>query len=141
MRISHGRSDDACSRHGAGTTRRRRRDRIARLGERTGARALVASTRTNADGRTDAPLIAAADARAGVFELSFHVGDYFRGSRRERSPSRRFSTSCPIRFADRRSGRALSRAAGRDAVELFDLSRELKARPAAGIFQARLQLP
>jgi 5-hydroxyisourate hydrolase len=45
-----------------------------------GARTLVASVRTNADGRTDAPLIAAAQARAGVFELSFHVGAYFRAA-------------------------------------------------------------
>jgi 5-hydroxyisourate hydrolase len=45
-----------------------------------GGRALVASVRTNADGRTDAPLIAAAQARAGAFELSFHVGAYFRAA-------------------------------------------------------------
>ncbi len=44
-----------------------------------GARTLIAATRTNADGRTDAPLIAASDARVGRFELAFHVGDYFRG--------------------------------------------------------------
>ena len=45
-----------------------------------GARTLVAKTRTNADGRTDAPLIAPTDARVGTFELSFHVGAYFRGA-------------------------------------------------------------
>ena len=33
---------------------------------------------TNADGRTDAPLISASHARVGRFELVFHVGDYFR---------------------------------------------------------------
>jgi 5-hydroxyisourate hydrolase len=43
-----------------------------------GARVLVAHARTNADGRTDAPLIAPTDARVGLFELSFHVGAYFR---------------------------------------------------------------
>ena len=43
------------------------------------ARLLVRSATTNADGRTDAPLIAAADARTGTFELLFHAGDYFRG--------------------------------------------------------------
>lgn len=34
--------------------------------------------RTNADGRTDAPLLPAASARTGQFELRFHVGDFFR---------------------------------------------------------------
>ncbi len=41
-------------------------------------RTLVADVATNADGRTDQPLISAAGARAGRFELIFHVGDYFR---------------------------------------------------------------
>jgi 5-hydroxyisourate hydrolase len=63
-----------------------------------GVRTLVARTRTNADGRTDAPLIAAADARAGVFELSFHVGDYFRGSG-EATADPPFLDVVPIRFA------------------------------------------
>lgn len=35
-------------------------------------------TRTNADGRTDAPMLAANEARTGQFELRFHVGDHFR---------------------------------------------------------------
>ena len=43
-----------------------------------GARFRVATVRTNKDGRTDAPLIAASDARTGRFELAFHIGDYFR---------------------------------------------------------------
>ena len=63
-----------------------------------GARRLVATARTNADGRTDAPLIAAADARAGAFELSFHVGDYFRAqSTAAADPP--FLDIVPIRFA------------------------------------------
>ena len=33
---------------------------------------------TNADGRTDTPLISAGEARVGRFELVFHAGDYFR---------------------------------------------------------------
>ena len=40
-----------------------------------GARRLVVTTATNADGRTDAPLIAAAAARVGKFEIDFHAGD------------------------------------------------------------------
>lgn len=38
------------------------------------------STRTNADGRTDAPVLAAKDARTGHFELRFHVGDRFKAA-------------------------------------------------------------
>ncbi|THD47810.1 MAG: hydroxyisourate hydrolase [Bradyrhizobium sp.] len=48
--------------------------------ESDGGRRLIASVRTNADGRTDAPLIGAAEARAGTFELAFHLGAYFRAS-------------------------------------------------------------
>ena len=59
-----------------------------------GARALIAQTRTNADGRTDAPLIPAAQARAGQFELCFRIGDYFRGKGLD-SP---FLDVVPIRF-------------------------------------------
>ena len=43
-----------------------------------GARRLVTTATTNADGRTDRPLIAAGEARVGRFELLFHAGDYFR---------------------------------------------------------------
>ena len=32
---------------------------------------------TNADGRTDGPLLTGAELRAGEYELLFHVGDYF----------------------------------------------------------------
>jgi 2-oxo-4-hydroxy-4-carboxy-5-ureidoimidazoline decarboxylase len=49
--------------------------RPAALGE--GATALVASAVTNADGRTDAPLLDGAPLRVGRYELRFHVGDYF----------------------------------------------------------------
>ncbi|MGD0641779.1 MAG: hydroxyisourate hydrolase [Roseiarcus sp.] len=63
-----------------------------------GARTLIASVNTNADGRTDAPLIGAAQARVGVFELSFHVGAYFRaqGSTTADPP---FLDVVPVRFA------------------------------------------
>jgi 5-hydroxyisourate hydrolase len=63
-----------------------------------GRRTLVVRTQTNADGRTDAPLIAPADARAGLFELSFHVGAYFRaqGAAVAEPP---FLDVVPIRFA------------------------------------------
>ena len=54
---------------------------------------------TNADGRTDEPLLAGDDSSAGDYELLFAVGDYF--ARRDRPPS---STACrsasPIADAD-----------------------------------------
>jgi 5-hydroxyisourate hydrolase len=37
----------------------------------------LAETRTNADGRTDAPLLEGERLRAGAYELVFHVGSYF----------------------------------------------------------------
>ncbi|WP_225772387.1 hydroxyisourate hydrolase [Inquilinus sp. Marseille-Q2685] len=39
---------------------------------------LIAETRTNADGRCDAPLLAGDDFRPGSYELVFAVGAYFR---------------------------------------------------------------
>jgi 5-hydroxyisourate hydrolase len=38
----------------------------------------LADTRTNADGRTDKPLLEGAAFQVGAYELTFHVGDYFR---------------------------------------------------------------
>jgi 5-hydroxyisourate hydrolase len=63
-----------------------------------GARLSLAHTRTNADGRTDAPLIGAAAARVGTFELVFHIGDYFkRSGARAAEPA--FLDTIPIRFS------------------------------------------
>lgn len=44
--------------------------------ERAGTATLKTVT-TNADGRTDAPLLEGDDLLVGVYELVFHVGDYF----------------------------------------------------------------
>ncbi len=60
-------------------------------------RKLVADVMTNADGRTDKPLISADEARAGRFELVFHVGDYFRSQRAELADPP-FLDIVPIRF-------------------------------------------
>ena len=43
-------------------------------------RHLVASIATNDDGRTDAPLLDDEAYRAGVYEIEFSVGDYFKGT-------------------------------------------------------------
>ena len=40
-------------------------------------RQLVADTKTNADGRTDAPILEGASFTAGTYELVFHVGAAF----------------------------------------------------------------
>jgi hydroxyisourate hydrolase len=60
-------------------------------------RKLVAQVATNGDGRTDEPLIGAAQSRAGRFELVFEVGDYFRrrGANLAEPP---FLDLVPIRF-------------------------------------------
>ena len=39
---------------------------------------LIKSAVTNSDGRTDPPLISADRLETGVYELTFHAGDYFR---------------------------------------------------------------
>lgn len=41
---------------------------------------LLKSVETNADGRTDAPLLATDEMRASVYELTFHVADYYRAN-------------------------------------------------------------
>lgn len=45
-----------------------------------GGRTLVTARQTNADGRTDAPLLSGDDYRAGTYELLFHIGAHFRAS-------------------------------------------------------------
>ena len=45
-----------------------------------GRRETVVATRTNTDGRCDAPLLSGADMRAGLYELVFEVDAYFRSA-------------------------------------------------------------
>ena len=40
-------------------------------------RTLIAAVTTNADGRTDQPLISTDKLETGIYELSFHAADYF----------------------------------------------------------------
>ncbi|MCC6313751.1 MAG: hydroxyisourate hydrolase [Thermomicrobiales bacterium] len=65
--------------------------------EPDGDRSLVARTRTNADGRTDGPLLEGAALRTGVYELEFATGDYWaaHGSGGDALP---FLDLIPIRF-------------------------------------------
>ncbi|WP_372839331.1 hydroxyisourate hydrolase [Phaeovulum sp.] len=59
-----------------------------------GPRQKLAETVTNADGRSDAPLLAGTDFAPGVYELEFHAGDYL--GRASETP--RFLDVIPIRF-------------------------------------------
>jgi 5-hydroxyisourate hydrolase len=56
-----------------------------------GRRSVLATARTNADGRTDEPLVAQGELEVGEYELVFAVGDYF--------GERPFLDRVPVRFA------------------------------------------
>src|SRR5436190_22663716 len=60
--------------------------------------AVLADVRTNADGRTDKPLLEGAACKPGGYEIAFHVGDYFRahGAPLADPP---FLDIVPLRFA------------------------------------------
>ena len=60
----------------AGTPARAMRYVLLRLQD--GERLLVTEGRTNADGRTDAPLLACAAFAGGQYELDFFTAEYFR---------------------------------------------------------------
>lgn len=60
-------------------------------------RTLVTSARTNADGRTESPLLAADEMRTGQFEIVFYVGDYF-AAKSTPMPKIKFLDKVPIRF-------------------------------------------
>jgi 5-hydroxyisourate hydrolase len=44
----------------------------------SGSPQLIKKTVTNADGRTDSPLLSDAEVARGKYRLVFHIGDYFR---------------------------------------------------------------
>jgi len=58
----------------------------------------IATVYTNANGRTDSPLLADDAMRVGEFELTFHVAAYFRGQNRGLSDPP-FLDRVPVRFA------------------------------------------
>jgi 5-hydroxyisourate hydrolase len=59
-----------------------------------GARVSLAEAWTNADGRTDAPILPPGRFAAGVYELVFHAGAYFGAA----SASPPFLDEIPVRF-------------------------------------------
>jgi 2-oxo-4-hydroxy-4-carboxy-5-ureidoimidazoline decarboxylase len=62
------------------------------------AQGLLAETVTNADGRTDAPLLSGAPLRIGRYEIAFHVGAYF-ASQGTAPTDPPFLDIVPVRFA------------------------------------------
>jgi len=64
----------------------------------------LGTARTNADGRTDAPLLEGDAVRRGRYRLVFHVGDYFRAAGID-LPDPPFVDVVPIEFgiADERA--------------------------------------
>lgn len=61
------------------------------------ARSLVKEVMTNADGRTDAPLLTGDEYKTGQYELVFRIGDYFRGLGAN-LPQPAFLDVVPLRF-------------------------------------------
>ena len=60
-------------------------------------RTLLTSAKTNADGRTDAPLLSAEEMSPGQYEIVFFVGDYF-ATKSADLPKVRFLDRVPVRF-------------------------------------------
>src|SRR5271157_1880335 len=58
---------------------------------------LLKTARTNADGRTDQPLLNAHELKAGLYELVFHVGEYF-SKKAPATPKVPFLQKVPVRF-------------------------------------------
>jgi 5-hydroxyisourate hydrolase len=59
-------------------------------------RQLVITLRTNADGRTEQPLLSADEMKTGTYEIVFYVGDYFT-AKGTALPKIRFLDQVPVR--------------------------------------------
>ena len=62
-----------------------------------GRRVPLGDTRTNHDGRCDAPLLHDDSMQLGVYEIDFHIGDYF-AARGVALPDPRFLDVVTLRF-------------------------------------------
>jgi len=60
-------------------------------------RMLIVTAKTNAEGRTDAPLLGMDEMKAGHYEIIFFVGDYF-AAKSPTLPKIRFLDQVPVRF-------------------------------------------
>ncbi|PSF37902.1 hydroxyisourate hydrolase [Aphanothece hegewaldii CCALA 016] len=63
----------------------------------TNQKSLVKTVTTNADGRTDEPLLANGELKAGVYGLVFMVGDYFKKTN-AKLPEPLFLDRIPLQF-------------------------------------------
>lgn len=68
-----------------------------KIDSQSGDKILLKSTVTNADGRTDTPLLTDEELAAGVYELVFAVGEYF-ARMTSSSPAIPFLNHVPIQF-------------------------------------------
>ena len=89
----------------------------------TSPRSLVTAA-TNADGRTDAPLLAGDDLAPGRYELAFAVGDYFAATAGRRRADR-FLDVVPVRFGVAPGTAPRARRPARDPVVVHDLPGQL----------------
>ena len=69
---------------------------LFRLDPASGERTSLKTVRTNADGRTDAPLLEGEDLQAATYEIVFDVGGYFAAEVGVSDPP--FLGRVPIRF-------------------------------------------
>jgi len=67
-----------------------------RITLRDAAGVVLSEMVTNADGRTDTPILPRERFAPGVYELTFHAGDYLRGAGAVEEPL--FLDQVPIRF-------------------------------------------
>jgi 5-hydroxyisourate hydrolase len=68
---------------------------LFRLDPSNDGRRLLKEVRTNADGRTDAPLLGEGELERGLYEIVFDVGEYFA---EEGVPDPPFLGRVPVRF-------------------------------------------
>ncbi|MGO9587148.1 MAG: hydroxyisourate hydrolase [Limisphaerales bacterium] len=71
-----------------------------------GDRTLVTTAKTNADGRTDQPLLSADEIKPGQYEIVFFAGDYF-ATKGTPLPKTRFLDKVPVRFGIADAGASL----------------------------------
>jgi 5-hydroxyisourate hydrolase len=70
---------------------------LYRIDPDSDARERLHAVRTNAEGRTDGPLLAGDALRTGIYELVFGLGDYFAAVGRANAPIP-FLDKVPVRF-------------------------------------------
>ena len=71
---------------------------LTRFDPASGERRLLKAVHTNADGRTEEPLLGGEELTQGVYELTFDVGEYFAGQPEAGSADPPFLDRVPIRF-------------------------------------------